>query len=67
MRKTAKELNVNWCEEFEVNEEILVNFTEKGKQVMILDLGAPVSLAGNEWIKAILRRPQSGIKRSEKL
>ena len=54
MRKTAKELNVNWCEEFEVNEEILVNFTEKGKQVMILDLGAPVSLAGNEWIKQYL-------------
>jgi len=54
MRETAKELNVNWCEEFEVNEEIRVNFTEKGKQVMILDLGAPVSLAGNEWIKQYL-------------
>ena len=52
MRKTANELNVNWCEEF--NEEILVNFTEKGKQVMILDLGAPVSLAGKEWIKQYL-------------
>ena len=51
MRKTAKELNVNWCEEFEENEETQVNFTEKGKQVMILDLGAPVSLARNEWIK----------------
>ena len=37
MRKTAKELNVNWCKEFTMNEEILVNFTEKGKQVMILD------------------------------
>ena len=48
IRKTAKELNVNWCEEFEVNEEILVNFTEKGKQVMILDLAALISLAGNE-------------------
>merc|ERR1712115_378714 len=55
MRKTAKELNVNWCEEFTVNEEILVNFTEKGKQVMILDLGAPVSLAGNEWMNQYLR------------
>merc|ERR1711873_141571 len=50
MRKTAKELNIKWCEEFTMNEEILVNFTEKGKQVMILDLGAPVSLAGNEWM-----------------
>merc|ERR1712112_324293 len=55
MRKTAKELNVNWCEEFTVNEEILVNFTEKGKQVMILDLGAPVSLAGNEWMNQYLK------------
>merc|ERR1712082_362531 len=52
MRTTANDLNVNWCEEF--NEEILVNFTEKGKQVMILDLGAPVSLAGKEWIKQYL-------------
>merc|ERR1712082_84923 len=50
MRKNAKELNVNWCEEYKFNEEILVNYTEKGKQVMILDLGAPVSLAGNEWM-----------------
>ena len=55
MRKTAKELNINWCEEFTVNEEILVNFTEKGKQVMILDLGAPVSLAGNEWMNQYLK------------
>ncbi len=54
MRETAKELNVNWCEEFKENEEIQVNFTEKGKQVMILDLGAPVSLAGNGWIKQYL-------------
>merc|ERR1712243_403547 len=59
MRKNAKELNVNWCEEFKLsafvpNEEILVNFTEKRKQVMILDLGAPVSLAGNEWMNQYL-------------
>ena len=37
------------------NEEILVNYTEKGKQVMILDLGAPVSLAGNEWMNQYLK------------
>ena len=47
LRKVAKELSVNWCENITVNEEILVNFTEKGKQVMILDLGAPVSVARN--------------------
>merc|ERR1712243_199481 len=55
MRKNAKELNVNWCEEYKLNEEILVNYTEKGKQVMILDLGAPVSLAGNEWMDQYLK------------
>merc|ERR1712115_141606 len=55
MKKATKELNVNWCEEFTVNEEILVNFTEKAKQVMILDLGAPVSVAGNEWMNQYLK------------
>ena len=28
---------------------------EKGKQVMILDLGAPVSLAGKEWMDKYLK------------
>ena len=32
-----------------------MNYTEKGKKVMILDLGAPVSLAGKEWITQYLR------------
>ena len=54
MRKAAAEVNVKWCEEFSMNEEILVNYTEKGKQVMILDLGAPVSLAGMNWINTYL-------------
>ena len=43
MRQSAKEMNVQLCDGFELNKEILVNYTEKGKQVMILDLGAPVS------------------------
>ncbi len=43
------------CDGYELNEEILVNYTEKGKQVMILDLGAPVSLAGEEWIDQYLK------------
>ena len=50
MRKSAKELNLQLCDGFELDKEILVNFTEKGRQVMILDLGAPVSLAGKEWM-----------------
>ena len=55
MRKNAKELNVQLCDGFQLDEEILVNFTEKGKQVMILDLGAPVSLAGKEWMEQYLK------------
>ena len=55
MRKSAKELNVQLCDGFELDEEILVNYTEKGKQVMILDLGAPVSLAGKEWMDQYLK------------
>ena len=51
MREAAKELNVNWCEEFKENGEAQISVTEKSNQVMILDLGAPVSVAGNEWIK----------------
>merc|ERR1712082_292712 len=40
MRKNAKELNVKLCEGYDFGEEILVNFTEKGKQVMILDFSS---------------------------
>ena len=50
MRKSAKEMNVQLCNGYELDEEILVNYTEKGKQVMVLDLGAPVSLAGKVWM-----------------
>merc|ERR1711895_116261 len=38
----ANELKVNWCQNITVDEEIVVNFTENRKHVMILDLGAPV-------------------------
>ena len=55
MRQSAKEMNVQLCDGFELNEEILVNYTEKGKQVMILDLGAPISLAGKDWMEHYLR------------
>ena len=50
IRENAKELKVNLYDGYEVNEEFLVNYAKKGKKVMILDIGAPVSLAGKEWI-----------------
>ena len=46
---------MNLCEEYTVKDEILVNYTEKGKQVMILDLGVPVSLAGKSWTTQYLQ------------
>merc|ERR1711873_22973 len=55
MRQSAKEMNVQLCDGFQLDKEILVNYTEKGKQVMILDLGALVSVAGKEWMDQYLR------------
>merc|ERR1712115_410604 len=34
MRETAKEININWCEEYKLNKEMLVNYTERGKQLI---------------------------------
>ena len=62
MRKNAQEMNVNLCEGYAMNEEFLVNYTEKGKQIMILDIGAPVSLAGKDWMAQYLREHGLEIK-----
>ena len=50
--------NVNLCEEgFVVGEEMLINYTytDLGRQMMILNIGAPVSLAGVSWMTQYLR------------
>ena len=54
MRKAIKELNpkVNL---YTMNEEFLVHYAEGKERIMILDLGAPLSLAGHEWIQRYLR------------
>ena len=39
-----------------------MNYTEKGKQVMILDLGAPVSLAGKDWMDRYLKEHELEIR-----
>ena len=62
MRKNAQELTANFCEGYSMKEEMLINYTEKDKQVMILDLGAPVSLAGKEWMDQYLRRHEVRIE-----
>ena len=57
MRKKMKngEVSVNLCEEYTMNEEFLVNYAEKGKQIMILDIGAQVSLVRIEWMTQYLK------------
>ena len=50
------EVHVNLCdgEGFKVKEEFLINYTDLGHQVMVLDIGAPVSLAGIKWLEQYL-------------
>ena len=47
---------VNLCEEVAVGEELVINYTytDLGRQMMILDIGAPVSIAGVPWMKQYL-------------
>ena len=48
--------SVNLCEAQDITEDMVINYTYKdqGKQMMILDLGAPVSVAGIPWMKQYL-------------
>ena len=54
--------NVNLCEELVEGEEMVINYTytDLGRQLMILDIGAPVSLAGKSWTEQYLK--DSGLK-----
>ena len=48
--------SVNLCEATEVSEDMVINYTYKdqGRQMMIQDLGTPVSVAGIPWMKQYL-------------
>ena len=55
MRETAKERNINWCEEYKLNKIILVNYTERGKQLINIGLrnkyqkqGGQINVKGRE-------------------
>ena len=53
-----KEHNVKLCDmdDIMLNEEVfVVNYTDLGKQVMIVDSGSPVSLAGKDWLGQYLK------------
>ena len=47
---------VNLCKEVSVAEDMVINYTytDLGRQMMILDIGAPVSIAGVSWMKQYL-------------
>ena len=48
--------SVNLCEEVAAREELMINYTytDMGRQMMILDIGAPVSIAGSPWMEQYL-------------
>ena len=48
--------SVNLCEEVAAGEELSINYTytDMGRQMMILDIGAPVSIAGVPWMEQYL-------------
>ena len=48
--------SVYLCIATEVSEDMVINYTYKdqGRQMMILDLGAPVSVVGNPWMMQYL-------------
>ena len=56
LRETAKELNINWCREYKENEGVQVKGSEQSNQIMILDLGAPVSVSGKKWMEEYLEK-----------
>ena len=47
---------VNLCEATTIPEEMVINYTspDQGRQMMRLDLGAPISVAGIPWMKEYL-------------
>ena len=47
---------VNLCKEVSIGEEMVINYTytDMGRQMMILDIGAPVSIAGVSWMRQYL-------------
>ena len=48
--------SVNLCEEVTAGEELAINYTytDMGRQMMILDIGAPVSIADVPWMEHYL-------------
>merc|ERR1711867_251999 len=47
---------VNLCDKVTIGEDMVINYTytEMGREMMILDIGAPVSIAGAPWMEQYL-------------
>ena len=45
-------ISVNLCQEVSIGEDITINYTytDTGRQLMILDIGVPVSISGIPWM-----------------
>ena len=56
MRQSAMEMNVQLCNIFELNEEILVNYTEKRKAGDDIGFGSPREFSRKGMDGAIFKR-----------
>ena len=44
MRETAKEIDINWCEEYKFKKVIVLNYTERGKKNQLPQPKQPILL-----------------------
>ena len=51
-------MNVKFIEneDIEISNEFLIHYTEKDNNIMVVDKGAPASLAGKSWIETYLKQ-----------
>ena len=63
MRETAKERNINWCEEYKLNKIILVNYTERGKQLINIGLRNKYQKQGGQINVKGRENPLTGVRK----
>ena len=62
MREAAKERNINWCEEYKLNKIKLVNYTERGKQLINIGLRKYQKQGGQIKVKG-QENPLTGVRK----
>ena len=63
MRETAKERNINWCEEYKLNKITLVNYTERGKQLINIGLRNKYQKQGGQIKVKGRENPLTGVRK----